>query len=114
MCIVVGVFLSVLLLVLLLISAVTLLDNKKRKKAVSVLRDDRLYYDACHSLFVQYRKIRHDFANYVQASQIALDGESREKIKMQKKMIRLLISQWMTEKEAFLKMSEEQTWNCGS
>lgn len=108
------IFLSAILCVMLFVGVMTGLDNKKKRQTVSVMYDDKIYFDACRSLFVRYRKIRHDFANYVQAAQMVPDEESREMLKAQKKSIRHLIGQWTAEKDTFLKMSEEQTWNYGS
>lgn len=106
MSIVVYFFLSVIFCAIFFTGIMTTIANKKRKQAVSVMYEDRKYFDACHSLFVCYRKIRHDFANYVQSSQMMTDEENRELLKAQKKSVRQLISQWVAEKDTFLKMSE--------
>ena len=107
-------FLSAVLFVQLILCMVTLHGIQKRRRAVREICQDSIYFDACRTLFTLYRRIRHDFANYVQAAQMVPDEESRMQLKTQKKEIKKLIGQWTEEKEAFCKMRKEQTWNGGS
>ena len=81
-------------------------DCKKKKQTVDQMCRDRLYYEKCLSLFVLYRKIRHDFANYAQGAQMAMDEQGNEILKQQKESIRQLVCRWYEEKENLLQMSE--------
>lgn len=81
---------------------------KRQRQAVASMEADRAHFDACLALYSGFRRIRHDFANYVQASQLVTDempvpdGESRiqlqEQRAQQKQAVRELIAGWAEQK----------------
>lgn len=81
---------------------------KRQRQAVASMEADRAHFDACLALYSGFRRIRHDFANYVQAAQLVTDelpvtdGESlmqmQQERALQKQAVRELIADWAEQK----------------
>ncbi len=111
---VIGVCLAVLCCLQMVYCVCVFSECKRRKQTVEQMCRDQFFCEKCLSLFVLYRKIRHDFANYAQGAQMTMDEQENVILKQQKESIRQLISRWSDEKEKLLQMSEQQTWNMES
>lgn len=81
---------------------------KRQRQAVASMEADRAHSDACLALYSGFRRIRHDFANYVQAAQLVTDElpvtdeeslmQMQQERAQQKKAIRELIAGWEKQK----------------
>lgn len=81
---------------------------KRQRQAVASMEADRAHFDACLALYSGFRRIRHDFANYVQAAQLVTDelpvtdGETwmqlQQERAQQKQAVRKLIAGWVEQK----------------
>lgn len=81
---------------------------KRQRQAVASMEAGRAHFDACLALYSGFRRIRHDFANYVQAAQLVTDGmpakdgenwmQLQQERAQQKQAVRELIADWAEQK----------------
>lgn len=79
---------------------------RKENTARTQLKKATACYEMSAKLYSNFRVIRHDFANYVQAACALEDEESRALIKKQKMDLRKLITEWNNEADVFYKEHE--------
>lgn len=71
-------------------------------KAANRLIELNTAYEQCAKLNADYRVIRHDFANYVQAAGALEDEEGLRLVKQQKGCVRNLVKDWNESADAFM------------
>lgn len=81
---------------------------RKENTARKQLEKSNTCYEMSAKLYSDFRVIRHDFANYVQAACALEDEESRALIKKQKMDLRKIITEWNNEADAFTKSMKGQ------
>lgn len=96
----------ILIICIIFITSMCILLICKTKKLISsteLLQNKNADYEKSAKLHSDFRIIRHDFANYIQAAGALFDEQSLAIIKTQKGKVRELITKWNHEAEAFIK-----------